>query len=61
MGNPPFNTFIVARANDAPSISNTMETVVEVGKAKVLKISNKIMSVTITAKNRTMISSKKKC
>lgn len=38
-----------ATINEAPKSSKTMETVVEVGKANVLKISSKIISVSITA------------
>jgi hypothetical protein len=43
-------------ATAEPNNSNTKETVVEVGKPKVLKTSSKITSVIMTAKNNIMIS-----
>ena len=47
--------FKMATATAAPSNSNTIETVVEVGSPKVLKVSNKIISVSITAKKIIMM------
>ncbi len=45
-----------ATTNVAPSSSNTMETVVEVGIPRVLNMSSNIMSVTITAMNMAITS-----
>ena len=55
-----FVILIRATATAAPSSSNTIDTVVEVGIPKVLKRSSKMMSVSITARKMTMISSKTK-
>ena len=41
--------FTTAMAKVAPKSSNTIETVVDVGMPRELKMSSKIMSVTITA------------
>ena len=48
MSRPPA-IFISATTNVAPSSSKTIETVVEVGIPRELKMSSRIMSVTITA------------
>ncbi len=41
----------IPATREAPSNSNTIETVVDVGKPNVLKISSSTMSVSITARN----------
>ena len=46
--------FISATANVAPSSSNTIDTVVDVGIPNVLNTSSRMMSVTITAINMHM-------
>jgi hypothetical protein len=46
-------------ATAAPSNSKTIDTVVEVGRAKVLKKSSRMISVIMTARNMIMISLKK--
>ena len=54
----PLAIFSKASAKVPPSNSNTIDTVVEVGIPKVLKISNKTMSVIMTAKKMQISSSK---
>ena len=49
-GRPSEAILIITKANDAPSSSNTIDTVVEVGIPNVLKASSSTMSVTMTAK-----------
>ena len=51
-------TTMDAIPTDAPSNSNTIETVVEVGRPTVLYTSSRITSVIITARNMNMICSK---
>ena len=50
--------FIAATATEAPNSSNTSETVVDVGRPKVLKKSINTMSVIITAMKMIIISEK---
>jgi hypothetical protein len=56
---PLLKIFTEATATAEPNSSKTSETVVEVGRPKVLKRSRRIMSVSITAINMIMISEKK--
>ena len=49
LASPPA-TFNIVKAKAAPKSSNTIETVVDVGIPKELKMSSNTMSVTITAK-----------
>ena len=55
---PSASSVKAAAASAMPSNSNTIDTVVEVGRPSELKVSSRIMSVTITAKKITMISLK---
>jgi len=52
---------ITAMATDAPNNSKTIETVVDVGSPKVLKVSSRMTSVIITAINMIMTSLKLNC
>jgi hypothetical protein len=56
---PDAEILIMETATAAPSSSKTMDTVVEVGSAKVLKKSSRMISVIMTARNMIMISPKK--
>ena len=53
-----FEILINDKQTAAPNNSKTIDTVVEVGKPTVLNESNRMTSVTITAKNKRMISEK---
>lgn len=60
IGNALGSVYILMRekATAAPNNSKTIDTVVDVGIPKVLNTSKRITSVTITAKNKRMISEK---
>ena len=55
---PAATIFSIETATAAPRSSNTIETVVEVGRPNVLYISSKITSVSMTARKMIMISEK---